>query len=219
MIVTARQGGAGGLLGISAIQRVGDWSYSIYLWHWPVWVFALSWLSLRGYGVAATQKTLLLLLSLLLGALSYYLVEQPIRLRRAFWTPRRLLVGSSTAFAASLGFVALAFLTSGFPGRLPAYLQSAEMARRTNTPRDECFRNSNSIKSTPGIYCSFGSEEAAGKPVAILWGDSFANQYLEPVTAAALANGIHGLRAGAGSAEYRYSRQQLGQRAGGFRVG
>jgi peptidoglycan/LPS O-acetylase OafA/YrhL len=194
MIVASRRGGgAGGLLGMSAIQRVGDWSYSIYLWHWPVWVFALNWLSLRGYGVNATQKTLMVLLSLLLGALSYYLVEQPVRLRRAFWTPRRLLVGSSTAFALLLGFVALAFLTDGFPNRLPGYLQAAEMARRTNTPRDECFRNPNSIKKTRGTYCGFGSEEAAGKTSAILWGDSFANQYLEPISAAALGNGIHGL--------------------------
>jgi peptidoglycan/LPS O-acetylase OafA/YrhL len=38
MIIAARQGSRkGGLLGVSAIQRVGDWSYSIYLWHWPIW--------------------------------------------------------------------------------------------------------------------------------------------------------------------------------------
>ena len=193
MIVGARQGTGGGLMGISSIQRVGDWSYSIYLWHWPIWVFALSWLSLRGYRVDATQKTMMVLASLALGAISYHYVEQPVRLRRDLWTPRRLIVSSGIAFASLLGFVALAFLDNGFPKRLPEYLLTAEMARSTNTPRDECFRNSNSIKKTPGFYCSFGSEEAAGKPTAILWGDSFANQYLEPISSAAFANGIHGL--------------------------
>ena len=194
MIVAARQGGeASGLLGMSAIQRIGDWSYSIYLWHWPVWVFALNWLSLRGYGVNAPEKTLMVLLSGLLGALSYYLVEQPVRLRRAVWTSRRLLVGSHVAFAFLLGFVALAFLTGGFPSRLPTYLQSAERARSTSTPHDECFRDTNSVKKTPETYCSFGSDEAAGRASAILWGDSFVNQYLEPIASAALANGIHGL--------------------------
>src|SRR6185436_3530111 len=92
MIIAARQGSReGGLLGVPAIQRVGDWSYSIYLWHWPIWVFALSWLSVRGYGVGATQKILMVLASLVLGAVSYRIIEQPVRIRRDFWTQRRLV--------------------------------------------------------------------------------------------------------------------------------
>ena len=194
MIVGARQGTReDGLLGMPAIQRVGDWSYSIYLWHWPIWVFALSWLSVHGYGVGATQKTLMVLASLALGAVSYRYVEQPVRIRRDFWTHRRLLAGSSVSFALLAGFVSLAFLNDGFPNRLPEYLLPAELARKTNTPRDECFRNANSTKATTETYCGFGSEEITGRRSAILWGDSFANQYLEPISAAALANGIHGL--------------------------
>jgi peptidoglycan/LPS O-acetylase OafA/YrhL len=194
MIVGARQwNGKASVLGISPIQRLGDWSYSIYLWHWPVWVFALSWLSLRGYSVTATQKTLMVLASLALSIVSYRYVEQPIRMRREFWTPRRLLMSSSAAFALLLGFVAVGSLNNGFPNRLPDYLLPAELTRRTNTPRDECFRNSNSTKMATETYCSFGNAEGVGKPSAILWGDSFANQYLEPVSSAAFANGIHGL--------------------------
>jgi peptidoglycan/LPS O-acetylase OafA/YrhL len=194
MIVGARQWtDAGGLLAMSPIQRVGDWSYSIYLWHWPIWVFALSWLSLRGYVVDASQKTLMVLASLILGALSYRFVEQPFRIRRDVWTPRRLEVASYSAFALLLGFVGLAFLNKGFPNRLPDYLLPAELARRTSTPRDECFRNANSTKKARETYCSFGSEDPERKPSAMLWGDSFANQYLEPISSAALANGIHGL--------------------------
>ncbi len=67
------------------------------------------------------------------------------------------------------------------------------MARTTDTPRDECFRNSNSIKQAAETYCSFGSEASPGGPAAILWGDSYANQYLDPLSSSALANGIHGL--------------------------
>ncbi|UPK06836.1 acyltransferase family protein [Bradyrhizobium sp. 170] len=194
MVVAARQGaGEGSLLGLSPVQRIGDWSYSIYLWHWPIWVFALSWLAVRGYEVASVQKIAMVLASLALGALSYRYVEQPVRMQRDFWTPRRLLTASSVSFAVFAGFVSLAFLTHGFPGRLPEYLLPAELARRTNTPRDECFRNANSTKQTTEAHCSFGSAQAAGRPSAILWGDSFANQYLEPISSAALATGIHGL--------------------------
>src|SRR6185369_3149965 len=166
MIIAARQGSReGGLLGVSAIQRVGDWSYSIYLWHWPIWVFALSWLSVRGYGVGATQKTLMVLASLVLGAVSYRYVEQPVRIRRDFWTHRRLLAGSGISFALLAGFVSLAVLNHGFPNRLPDYLLPAELARRTNTPRDECFRNANSTKTTTETYCGFGREKALCHPV------------------------------------------------------
>ena len=194
MIVAARQGtGEGGVLALSPVQRIGDWSYSIYLWHWPVWVFALSWLAVRGYQVGAAQKIVLVLISLVTGALSYRYVEQPVRTGRDVWTARRLLTASGVSFAVLAGFVSLAFLNQGFPGRLPDYLLPAELARRTNTPRDECFRNANSTKKVAETYCSFGSAPAAGRPTAILWGDSFANQYLEPVSSAALDNGIHGL--------------------------
>jgi peptidoglycan/LPS O-acetylase OafA/YrhL len=193
-IIAARQGSReDGLLGVPAIQRVGNWSYSIYLWHWPIWVFALNWLSVREYGVGAGQKTLMVLLSLALGAISYRYVEQPFRIRRNFWTPRRLLGGSAVAFALLAGFVSLTFLNKGFPGRLPEYLLPAELARRTSTPRDECFRNANSTKKATETYCSFGSEQVAQTPSVILWGDSFANQYLDPVSSAALAHRIHGL--------------------------
>jgi len=194
MVVAARhESRAGGLLDVAAIQRVGDWSYSIYLWHWPVWVFILGWLSVRGFDVGAMQKASMVLASLVLGAASYYCVEQPVRTRRDFWTVRKLVAGTGISFALLAGFVSLAFLSHGFENRLPSYLLAAELARWTNTPRDECFRNANSTKATAETYCSFGSKPAAGTRSAILWGDSFANQYLEPISSAALANGIHGL--------------------------
>ena len=113
MIVVARQWtGGGGVLGLSLIQRAGDWSYSMYLWHWPIWVFALSWLSLRGYPVGVTQKISMVLATLALSVVSYYCVEQPFRARRDLWTPPRLLAGSGLALASLLVFLPLAFLST-----------------------------------------------------------------------------------------------------------
>jgi peptidoglycan/LPS O-acetylase OafA/YrhL len=167
LIVGARQGaGAGGVLDIAPIQRIGDWSYSIYLWHWPLWVFALSWLSLRGHAVDAAEKILLLVVSLAIGAMSYRFIEQPFRLRRDIWTPRRLTTAAGAVLSLFVAFTAAAFLDQGFPTRLPDYLLPAEMARATDTPRDECFRNSNAIKRATETYCGFGSE--AAEPSAIL---------------------------------------------------
>jgi peptidoglycan/LPS O-acetylase OafA/YrhL len=181
------------ILSAAFIQRIGDWSYSIYLWHWPVWVFAIGWLSLHDYPVRIEHKVALAVFSIALGAASYRWIEQPVRLHKNVWTPRILLRGSTVLFSACAALVGLTFLNNGFPSRLPEYLQPAELARRMNTPRDECFRNSRSVKSASETYCSFGRAAAGSTPAMMLWGDSFANQYLEPISASALERGIHGV--------------------------
>lgn len=182
-----------GLTGSAPVQRIGDWSYSIYLWHWPLWVFLQQWTSYRGISVEAPYKIGALVVALLLSYLSYCYVEQPARLRRALWTPRRLWLGYLLALAALIAFTLAAVKFHGFPGRVPEYQQRVDLARRTNTPRDECFRNAKSEKRSKEKFCEFGAAATAQMPSAVLWGDSLANQYLEPISAAASHLGLRGL--------------------------
>jgi peptidoglycan/LPS O-acetylase OafA/YrhL len=82
---------------------VGDRSYSIYLWHWPIIVFAVGiWGNSIGVGVAAT------VVSLGPALLSYRFVESPFR----HWNPRSrvsaftfvgMIVGVPLAASAALG--------------------------------------------------------------------------------------------------------------------
>lgn len=67
-------------------QKLGDWSYSIYLWHWPLVVYLLLFDVEQSYALI----TGLILLSVFLGALSYYGIESPIR--KYFFSKRPLLV-------------------------------------------------------------------------------------------------------------------------------
>jgi len=68
------------LLENSALVRVGDWSYSIYLWHWPFIVFAIV------LGLEAPAWLLVVaLLSFIPAVLSYRLVETPLR----HWAPAK----------------------------------------------------------------------------------------------------------------------------------
>lgn len=192
LIVAARRQRFLAWPGLSVFQRIGDWSYSIYLWHWPIWVFAITWLSFRGYPVTFEVKLLIAVASIGLGAASYVLVEQPTRTNRNALSNVGLMGMATASFGLLLAFTVTAFMKHGFPNRMPHYLAAAEEARRTDTPRDECFRNANSIKRAAEPHCEFGSQVPEAKK-AILWGDSFANQYLEPISSAAVANGIHGL--------------------------
>lgn len=61
-------------LGALPMVRLGDWSYSIYLWHWPIIVLA-------SYLWPGRSEALVLAagISLVPALASYYLLEQPIR--------------------------------------------------------------------------------------------------------------------------------------------
>jgi hypothetical protein len=68
------------LLSLPPMRAVGDWSYSLYLWHWPAliivseaWRPAVGW---RGALVIAAVVPL--------SAASYYFVENPVRTAQVF---------------------------------------------------------------------------------------------------------------------------------------
>ena len=73
-------------LALPAMAKAGDWSYSIYLWHWPLRVFAVYL-----WPQAPFAAVLAVTLSILPAVASYRWVEQPIR-RLPPLTPRRTLV-------------------------------------------------------------------------------------------------------------------------------
>jgi hypothetical protein len=82
-------------LSIRPIRWIGAVSYGIYLWHWPIFVFVneartgLSGLELDAVRLALTMG---------IAALSYYLIEMPIRQHRfrEVWTPRVAIVGAAS---------------------------------------------------------------------------------------------------------------------------
>lgn len=61
-------------LSISPFERIGDWSYSLYLWHWPFIVLATAlWPGMQAVPVIAA------VVSVVPALLSYYFLENPIR--------------------------------------------------------------------------------------------------------------------------------------------
>lgn len=90
------------ILGSRPIVKIGDMSYSLYLWHWPILVIYLAW----NGSVSAdfVSGTLIILASVLLAALTSRYVEKPVREWR--WSnkrPQRALV--VVALSMALGAV------------------------------------------------------------------------------------------------------------------
>lgn len=85
---------------------VGRISYSLYLWHWPVFVLFRWTVGLEAplYAAAAVA------LSFLLATASWRLVEQPIRRRGRLFRRRRVLAAGGAALIACAGALALLFL-------------------------------------------------------------------------------------------------------------
>ena len=173
------------------IQRLGDLSYSLYLWHWPVLVYARQYASSVDQTLSPEWLACLLGLTLILAVLSWKYIEQPIRQRRAWWSNNRLVFGALFVTLASMAFTLAVVATQGLAQRFPAYVQRAFSAVAVDSPRGECFRDANSNKKAAEQFCTFDNK-IADTPTLLLWGDSHANQYVNALTQATRAKGING---------------------------
>jgi peptidoglycan/LPS O-acetylase OafA/YrhL len=61
------------------LEAIGDWSYSLYLIHWPLMAFAALYV---GWPLPPVVALAACLLSLALAVLQYQYIEQPFRVRR-----------------------------------------------------------------------------------------------------------------------------------------
>jgi peptidoglycan/LPS O-acetylase OafA/YrhL len=129
--------GVGQALGVAPLRWVGERSYGIYLWHWPVVALMrpgvdVSW---TGPGVVVAQAAIVLAAA----ALSYRYIEQPIRTRtlqrRLAQYSRRLRLEVVGAGAMCLvAAFAILFVTPSALNPVTSYV-SPPKARATTKPR------------------------------------------------------------------------------------
>jgi peptidoglycan/LPS O-acetylase OafA/YrhL len=160
-------------LSIPALVYVGLISYSLYLWHWPILVFARYQL-LSPATLNTKDQVLLLIAILILSVVTYHFVENPIR-------RKRFLVKRDYLFLAAITGTALLFTAglvitknNGYPNRVPSEARNMALAMGDLSPRQaECFAKSkmDSGNKTP---CLLGVQDPSNIDF-ILWGDCHAS--------------------------------------------
>lgn len=161
---------AGKLLAWRPVQWVGLCSYSIYLWHQPVFAFARYRLDEPGMPLMAA----LIALTLMLGYLSWRYVEGPFR--RPCWQGRRLAAFALVGMAA--------FIVFGMTGKhradifkrfAPAYEVQIGVERQLsrNYGLDKAC---DELRGNP--QC-----QTADNPEVLLWGDSYAMHLADGIVA------------------------------------
>lgn len=157
----------GKLLALRPVVFIGLISYSLYLWHWPVLVFAKYWAI---DPLSQSQRLLLLLASLILAVISWKFVETPFRQRVILKTRSRIFTFAGVTTMASLLAGVAIFKSQGAPSRLPA-----EALRHVNGERRCVFDHDLSMEQAlAGDFIELGAGDKQ-KPVELMvWGDSHA---------------------------------------------
>ena len=141
------------------LAKIGDFSYSLYLVHWPIISFVKnSWVG-RTPEVPLDLGLTTLALSFLLAYLLYRFIEDPIR-RRSFRLSRQLLG------RIILSSVLLVAITPIVMYAMPAQIDFKE-ARRTNYGFSEACEYKSLF--TPNYAC-----QNKENPDLLVWGDSYA---------------------------------------------
>ena len=155
-------------LGLPPIAYLGKISYSLYLVHWPISVFARQLIS----AYSPEWRWMMFGLSIILAALIYHFVENPVRVRRLMVTNGRMLVAYSAGLVVTLTAVVVVNITQGLPQRFPPeVVRLASYVNDKPPPLTECEYLSRQVVVALDA-CHLGAGTA--NPTWLIYGDSHA---------------------------------------------
>jgi peptidoglycan/LPS O-acetylase OafA/YrhL len=195
LVILAGEGAAlNRMLSLKPVVFVGLISYSLYLWHWPVYVFAHAALF---RAPTPFESAVLVAASFALAALSWRYIETPFRNRNWRWPQPILFRRAALAMAASAACALVILRSEGLPQRFPADIRAILAEADDHEKRmGECFGlTARDVRD--GRLCRIGGKVQAAS--FLLWGDSHADALIPAVQSVANREGRSGLFAGTDS--------------------
>ncbi|RUY34918.1 acyltransferase, partial [Mesorhizobium sp. M7A.F.Ca.US.001.04.1.1] len=168
-------------LSLPLLQWIGTLSYSLYLWHWPVIVYA----GMLTPDLTVPQRLGCGVLALALSVLTYHLIENPAR--RGAWltvgaralAPALALTGAGVAVAYANAHLA----TRNIGPEQRGIEQAAERPSIARAVDKNCLADFQTVTPKP---CTFGPADATR--TIVLFGDSHADHWSTPLIEAARRN-------------------------------
>jgi peptidoglycan/LPS O-acetylase OafA/YrhL len=154
-------------LRLRPVVYIGLISYSLYLWHWPLLVYA------RYRNELAPLEDLrwpLLAATVMVAALSYRFVELPFRRPQGAPATRTLFRDAAKAIVAMCTIAIATALGNGLPLRFPSAVVALDEERDPTIPFRACDQQ-RPLQLDDG-HCRLGAGGVA--PSILVWGDSHA---------------------------------------------
>ncbi len=159
----------GRLLSHRAIVFIGLISYSLYLWHWPIFVFAKYW---SFSPLWRLQRIGLVTLAFVLAVITWKYVEQPFRQKKIKLTRIGVFTTAGILTASIIGFALFVQSNSGIPTRFPE--QVIAILPLLSPDSDATMANQLFVQREFN-FMRFGPDSANNQtPDFIVWGDSHA---------------------------------------------
>ena len=191
-IIWAGTGGpnvVGRVLQAKPFVAIGLISYSLYLWHWPLLVFAKYW-TIRD--LTKMEAVAALLIAAVAASLSWRYIERPFRGKSGVMTRRTVFATAALAMIVLAGGGLLIDAFSGFQYRLDPTTATLAAGADDKRPRSwKCGDLSSDDVRSRRICCVGACTKVS--PSFVIWGDSHARALADAIAVVAAREGRAGL--------------------------
>ena len=154
------------ILSAKLFVKIGLISYSLYLWHWPIFVF-VKYFAIPFTGL---NRVIILLSVAIISYFSWKYLELPFRYKFKFDFKNTLLKLLLPAILIVVGLYALIDIKDGFPERFPSLTEFIPKQNYPNKVRKKCF-DTFQIGNCEDCFLGIKKDTLDG----VLIGDSFGN--------------------------------------------
>lgn len=173
---------AGDLSNHKITQWLGAISYSLYLWHWPVLLLPSNYLDRP---LSAIEKIACVIVTIILAHLTYKYVEQPIRYANLDTkTVYKMLASTFIAITLISVLIISTNTTKFYIKEVNKTFDLVEIAAKPKIYSDGCHVGYGKVIST---NCTYG--DLSSSKTIVLFGDSHAAQWFEPLNAISTRDG------------------------------